>query len=675
MTVLHCLPDARIIEAMTQVLRAVVMCISVASVVALSFDMLEAKTRPVTKVVQLLKGMQDQMQKESDADAETYKTYKCWCTTNGEEKLKALAEAEQRIKAMEAKVEELTATSASLGVEIPNLGKDIVKLNEGMDKAVAIRQKAVEKFTARESELVKNVNSVGSALSTIGSGTNTSFIQLSNGVSANLQHILADRMMDLDNTDYATMAAFLQEESPGSDQVVGILKGIKSDLDHELKQLQEQDSKAQASYEAVIKAKRAEIDAAKATLESKKEQKANADEQKTRTTQDIKDTKESMGADAAFAMEVKQKCAVFEKEFDERKKTRADETEAISKALEILTSDENFDHFSKTLSFIQLSNKNTLRREKVSSTLMSAGKRLDDRLVTIALQAKLDNFERVKESIDDMVTALKKEMDDEVKHKDFCVQQFQQNKLATEEKTRATKTIAAEAGDLQIKMNQSATVITTLQGEIAELRKQLNIAAKNRESENTNFQDVVTEQRETQKALKQALAVLNEFYAAKQKPAFAQVDEEQEPGKAEPKGFKAYEKNAAGTGVISMLNQLITDARALEVESTAAERTAQEAYETFSKDTTASIEKKQKAIVDESDTKARYESALQQATQSRQGAEQELAKLATVEADLHGSCDFVLKNFDLRQQARSEEIDALKQAKSFLSGAKFLQRS
>ena len=38
---------------------------------------------------------------------------------------------------------------------------------------------------------------------------------------------------------------------------------------------------------------------------------------------------------------------------------------------------------------------------------------------------------------------------------------------------------------------------------------------------------------------------------------------------------------------------------------------------------------------------------------------------------LHSSCDFVLKNFDIRQTARDEEIEALKQAKAILSGAKF----
>ena len=49
----------------------------------------------------------------------------------------------------------------------------------------------------------------------------------------------------------------------------------------------------------------------------------------------------------------------------------------------------------------------------------------------------------------------------------------------------------------------------------------------------------------------------------------------------------------------------------------------------------------------------------------------ELEQLANEDADLHSSCDFVLKNFEIRQTARDQEIEALKQAKAILSGAKF----
>merc|ERR1719409_2192042 len=49
----------------------------------------------------------------------------------------------------------------------------------------------------------------------------------------------------------------------------------------------------------------------------------------------------------------------------------------------------------------------------------------------------------------------------------------------------------------------------------------------------------------------------------------------------------------------------------------------------------------------------------------------ELEQLSNYNAELHQSCDFVVKNFEVRQTARQEEVEALKQAKAILSGAKF----
>ena len=36
-----------------------------------------------------------------------------------------------------------------------------------------------------------------------------------------------------------------------------------------------------------------------------------------------------------------------------------------------------------------------------------------------------------------------------------------------------------------------------------------------------------------------------------------------------------------------------------------------------------------------------------------------------------GNCDFLLKNFDLRREARSNEIDAMQKAKAVLGGADY----
>ena len=72
-----------------------------------------------------------------------------------------------------------------------------------------------------------------------------------------------------------------------------------------------------------------------------------------------------------------------------------------------------------------------------------------------------------------------------------------------------------------------------------------------------------------------------------------------------------------------------------------------------------------------SEDKAKAEESLTQAEQDYKATMSELEQLASYAADLHKSCDFTLQNFDVRQEAMSQEIEALNQAKAVLSGADF----
>merc|ERR1719277_1555872 len=104
--------------------------------------------------------------------------------------------------------------------------------------------------------------------------------------------------------------------------------------------------------------------------------------------------------------------------------------------------------------------------------------------------------------------------------------------------------------------------------------------------------------------LKQALGFLEGFYKAK--ASFAQRDEP--VGPPPPKGFTAYKKNAASAGVMSLLEQIITDAKAMEDETLQDEASAEQAYQSFVKETNDSIEAKVSAMNDKKATKADKES-------------------------------------------------------------------
>jgi len=309
-------------------------------------------------------------------------------------------------------------------------------------------------------------------------------------------------------------------------------------------------------------------------------------------------------------------------------------------------------------------------RSEASQLLKAAAQRLQKpKLATLAYRVQLDAFTKVKKAIDDMIAQLLKEKEDEIKHKDFCTDEFHQNELTTEKKEREKKDVLALIEDLELTIKTLTEAIDALKAEIAEMQVQLKRAGEDREKQNKEFQMTVADQRETQKLLTSALGVLQDFYG---KGGSAALIQKQEPvGPPPPPGFEAYKNNAASGGVMQLIQQIISDAKAMEVETIRSEEDAQKAYEDFVKETNASIEAKSKDIVNKSETKAKAESDLVETKEAKEDTLLELEQLSNYNAELHQSCDFVMKNFDVRQTARDEEIEALKQAKAILSGAKF----
>jgi len=215
-------------------------------------------------------------------------------------------------------------------------------------------------------------------------------------------------------------------------------------------------------------------------------------------------------------------------------------------------------------------------------------------------------------------------------------------------------------------IKQLTADIGTLKSEIAEMQVQMKRAGEDRENQNKEFQTTVADQRATQKLLTAALEILKGFYEKK-----AALLQQEPAGPPPPPGFKEYKKNAGAGGVMGMIQQIITDAKAMEADAIRSEEDAQKAYEDFVKETNSGIEAKSKDMVNKTEEKAKAEGDLTESNEAKENVLLELEQLSNYNAELHQSCDFILKNFEIRQTARDEEIDALKQAKAILSGAKF----
>jgi len=650
------------------------------------------KNRPVSKVITLLKDMVKQLEKEAEEDQEIYEKMACWCETNDKEKTKSIAEAESRIQELTTKIEDLTATSARLSAEIKNTEKEVAANQDSLDKATALREKQLAEFNAEEKDLLESISALKAAITVLSKHhsllqvPHAKILSLSSMIQSQLNKHASVLRGTLTHTQRRTLEAFIQEPgffnadptfkqsyAPQSGEIFGILRQMKETFESNLSNSQKEEMENQKAYEQLKAAKEEEIRAGQEQIDTKTAERADADEKNAQAKTDVKDTKATLSADEQFLMMLKEKCQMTDKEWEERQKTRQDETAAVSKALEVLSGDDAHDLFTRTFNpdFLQLGrDAQSARRQQASEIMAKVAKETHSpRLATLATRVKLDAFERVKKAITDMIDALKKEKADEIKQKDFCVDEFNQNQLQTEKETRTKQDQEAKMEDLEMTIDSLKKAIETLKSEIAEMQVQMKRAGEDREKQNKEFQTTVADQRATQQLLKKALDVLQDFYD-KSKTSLAQ----QEPaGPPPPAGFKEYKKNAAAGGVTGMMQQIINDAKAMEAEAIRSEEDAQKAYEDFVKETNASIEAKSKDIVNKSEDQAKAEGEHVDTKRAHEETMLELQQLADYKSELHNNCDFVLKNFDIRQTARDEEVEALKQAMAILSGAKFEQ--
>jgi len=312
------------------------------------------------------------------------------------------------------------------------------------------------------------------------------------------------------------------------------------------------------------------------------------------------------------------------------------------------------------------------RLQRASSALQASAARLGvPELALLATRAQLDAFTRVKEDIDKMVAELTKQQQDEIAHRDYCIEELNRNNRSTAEAYDRKASLLAKIADLEKTIAELTKEIELATAAVADMQEQMKRASEVREAENADYQETVADHRMTQLILEKATARMKEVYAfLQQQPGAAHVHTSGNHTNAGvgPARFTSYGLNAGGGRVIRMLEEVMADSRKTEDDAIAAEEDSQTAYENFMKDSNKAITAYTKKIMNMKGAKATANEDLTLSNSDLKATLRNLEGLHETLGDLKASCDFILKNFDARQQAREAEIQALKEAKAILSG-------
>jgi len=323
--------------------------------------------------------------------------------------------------------------------------------------------------------------------------------------------------------------------------------------------------------------------------------------------------------------------------------------------------------------------------------------------IALMLRGKKVGFDKIIKMIDDMVDLLHEEQEGDSAKKDQCEKDFD---LADDKKKELERTIT----NLEKAIAEEKESIATLSDEIAslvqgikDLDKEVTERTEQRKEENSDYQTELASHIAATELIGMAKNRMNKFYNPKlyKAPPKRELSEDERitlnmggtlaptaaPGgiagtgisfsqrdapPPPPETFGAYSKKSEeSNGVIAMMDMLIKDLSEEAREMEFNEKDAQEDYEQFMKDAAEKRSLDSKTIGNKELTKADLESSLQQNTEDHGATLKSAFANEQTIMNLHAECDWLVKYFDMRKEAREGEVDALKKAKAVLSGADY----
>merc|ERR1719158_1978381 len=364
---------------------------------------------------------------------------------------------------------------------------------------------------------------------------------------------------------------------------------------------------------------------------------------------------------------------------------------------------------SSSASFVQVKVTASSMRERALAALTRAPRSVHLDFIALAIQGRKIGFEKVIQMIDDMVAELKVEQTDDDNKKNYCTKQFDESDDKKKSLERSISDLEKAIADSEEGIAATKDEIKALTKSIAALDKSVAEATEQRKEENEEFTELMANDSAAKELLQFAINRLNKFYNPKlyKAPPKRELTEEDRatlaaggtlaptmaPGgiagtgvtvladvslhgvakpPPPPEAPGAFQKKTEeSNGVITMIQLLIKDLDKEMTEAETAEKDAQADYEQFMKDSADKRAQDSKNLADKEGALADLQASLEKNTAAKASTKKELGATNQYIASLHSECDWLLKYFDVRAEARANEVDALGKAKAVLNGADY----
>jgi len=642
---------------------------------------LGAGVTPIQKVVSMMQEMVAKGKQEKHEEQVAFASFSQFCKDTIDQKQEAIAKGAAAIEQLSADIMKAQADQKKLGDEIKAHDADIASWES--DKAKAQDERAAEKadYDTLHKDYSESIDALGRAIQVLkkqGKDTPQFFLQKVaqlNRIPASAKRTILAFLATQDQQDPLSVSApqanAYEFQSGG---VVSMIEKLEDKFKKELDTTEKEELNAKHNFEMQIQELVDQIDAATGERDEKMKLKAKRADDEAGAKGELAQTQEDKAADEKYLKDLVTECDQKSKDFESRQMLRAEEIEAINKAIEIMLSgavsgagEKHLPQLLQTDSFSLLrANSDSPLKAKAMAYLQSKAQASKSHLLSLVASKMSGPFDKVKKMIKDMIVKLMEEATEESEHKGWCDTEMSTNKQTREDKADQVSTLTAESEELTAKIEKLANEMAELSDAIAAIDAAVAEATELRTKEKAKNEVTVAEAKEAQVAVAKALTVLNDFYAkAADATAFVQG-----PAEDAPATFDKPYKGMGGEsgGVIGMLEVIESDFARLEAETSTAESEAQAEFERFSDDSAQDKAVKNMDLENKGKDKATAESDLIATKKDLEATQTELDAALAYYDKLKPSCVDAGLSYEERVRQREEEIQSLQEALKILSG-------
>jgi len=647
---------------------------------------------PIQKVLELMDGMLEKGIAEKKAEAVHFSAFNQWCGDQTRIKKNEIADGDAKIAELKATIEKKASEIRKLTDRIDELDEDVGRWNKDSKSATDVREKEAVDFKATVLDYTESIDALAGAIAVLKKQA-SSTAQAEAFLQVKRQRLVPDSAKAA-LTAYIQQATSQPEETSQPDEmlfrkapeaygyefqsggVVDMLLKLSDEFATKKTELEADEMSAQHAFENMLQQLTDNIENAEHEIAQKKVLRAETEEAKAEAEGDLAQTEKDRAEDQKYLDTMTALCEQKSTDFASRQELRAGEIEAMTKAIEIISSktvqgsgEKYLPQLVQKAAFVQVkSGDMSPYQQSASAFLESKAKSSGSRLLSeVAQRDAADPFKKVKKMIKDLISKLNEEATAETEHKGWCDAELAKNKQTRESRTADVNDLTSEIEELTADIAQLTQDIADLANAVQELDAAMATATEERTSSKATNEQTIKEAQEAQAAVEEATAVLKDFYA---KSAQATALAQQTPGEDAPETFeKPYQGMLPeGGSVVDFLEVILSDFVRLESETAATEAAETDQYKEFMFESNKDKALKQNESEHKAESKVNKESALHSAEAELKLNQEQLDAADKYYEKLKPDCVDSGINYEERVKLREEEMQSLQEALKILQG-------